>query len=75
MAHVLNIWFFDAQMKPENNFMAVNVALKPSGQVRIDVPIPPDFHDTLCKMAQAAADKHEQDMRAQILADNAKEGK
>lgn len=68
MAYIKQIWFHDGNMK--DNTMRVTVALKPAGEVAVDVPVPPAFMDCLLKMAQHAADLHEQKMRAEILADN-----
>lgn len=67
MAHINHIWFHG--YKPEKPEMRVEISLKPSGSVALNVPIPADFYDCIMKIAQAAADLHEQEMRAQILAD------
>lgn len=71
MAYVKNLRTLSHLDKP--NTLRVAVALKPKGEIEIDVDMPPDFMDCLYKIAQLAADKHEQEMRAQILADAAKE--
>lgn len=72
MAHVKQIVLhLDGYMTVD--IMRVYVSLKPDGEVCLKVPMPQDFKDCLMRMAQAAADKHEQDMRAQILADAAKD--
>ncbi len=66
MAHVDRIWL----QRAEDKAMRVYVALKPAGEVCLYVDLPDDFRDAILKIAQAAADKHEQEMRMQILADN-----
>ena len=66
MAYVKSIWFHSTQLK--NKTMRVNVQLKPAGEVSIDVPIPEDLHYCVLALASAAADQHEQLMKAAILA-------
>lgn len=68
MACVYNIFIHGSNKKTET--MAVTVHLKPAGEVRVDVPIPQPFFDCLMAMAQLGADLHEQQMKAEILADN-----
>jgi hypothetical protein len=68
MAHVDRIWFHGTALK--ENTMKVYIQLQPAGEVAIDVAMPKDFRDCILRMAQAAADKIEQEMRARILADN-----
>jgi hypothetical protein len=67
MAYVDRLFLHSADK--ETGQMTVYVKLQPAGEVSLKVSIPKDFHDCLLKMAQAAADKHEQEMRAQILAE------
>lgn len=71
MAHVDTIRWHHATNRP--NAFKADVSLKPSGTCTVEVDVPPDFMSCLLKMARLAADKHEQEMRAQILADAAKE--
>lgn len=47
--------------------LRLNVAMRPSGNFWLDVELPPNFADCIYKIAQAAADKREQEMRAEIL--------
>lgn len=68
MAHIKNIWIMGGA-GAEKNQLKVNVHLKPAGEADLLVDIPEDFYDTIVKMAQTASDLHEQQMRAQILAD------
>ncbi len=70
MAYVEKIWFFEPVDK--TNKMAVFVKLSPAGDVRVNVDVPEDFYKCIMKLAQTAADLHEAQMRAQILADGAK---
>lgn len=70
MAHVKNIWIFESD-KSKKQF-SVSVLLKPAGQVDLKFEMPDGFFDCLFSAAQAAADLHEQQMRAEILADNEK---
>lgn len=67
MAHVENVWIFQGDVK--NKKLTVNINLKPSGKDRILVDLPELFFDCIMDMAQAAADLHEQKIRAQILSD------
>lgn len=69
MAHVksIDIYFDSAHRDPD--IIKVLVSMKPAGQCNIEVPVPHDFYDCILKLAQTAADQHEQQMRAQILAD------
>lgn len=69
MAHVKSIdIYFDSPNRKQNT-LKVEVSLKPSGRDFLEVDIPKDFHDCIIRIAQLAADLHEQKMRAQILAD------
>lgn len=45
------------------------VTLKPAGEVRVDLTLPDKFCDCILDAAQAAADLHEQQMKAAILAE------
>ena len=51
-----------------DNTMRVNVKLSPAGSVSIPVALPDKFLETILGIAQAAADLHEQKMKAEILA-------
>lgn len=68
MACIENFWLHGHEDK---YFLTAHVKLKPSGQAQVKVELPKDFYDCLMKIAQTAADLHEQQMRAQILADGA----
>jgi len=50
-----------------NKTMQVAVALRPSGEVTLKVPLPPQFYDAIRSIAQTAADAHEAQMQAEIL--------
>lgn len=67
MAHVNHIYFHSSDMPLDT--MTITVDLLPAGQVRIKVPIPAKFKHCLLDIAQQAADLHEAQMRAAILAD------
>lgn len=67
MAHVQTIFSLHDHLK--NKTFLVEVALKPSGSVKLTVPVPPKFFDALLNVAQTAADAHEAQMRAEILGD------
>lgn len=67
MACIDSIWFH--QNNKTDGKMKVNVCLKPSGNVSIEVPMPKNFHAAVLAMAQTAADAHEAQMRAEILGD------
>ncbi len=67
MAHINHIWVYGSNMGETT--IAVVVSLKPAGEVRINVPIPANFHAALIEMAQHAADLHEAQMKAEILAE------
>lgn len=69
MAHIDSIFFH--RVGHADMTMTVHTKLKPAGEAQVKVDLPPDFKDCILKMAQNAADLHEQQMRAQILADNA----
>lgn len=68
MAHIKSISIFDWNTK--DGSIRVHIALKPAGNVSIDVPIPKAFHSAIMSIAQTAADAHEAQMRAEILGDN-----
>ncbi len=68
MAHIDSIWVHSAQLKGDT--IKVYVDLKPAGSVALSVPVPANFHKAIVDMAQKAADLHEAQMRAEILADN-----
>ncbi len=65
MAHVETIFIKD------DGKTWCKVKLKPAGYVDLEFDMPPDFYSSVVKIAQHAADLHEQQMRAQILADGA----
>lgn len=67
MAHVNSI--FTLHQHIENKTFLVEISLKPSGIVKLTVPVPPKFFDALMNIAQTAADAHEAQMRAEILGD------
>ncbi len=67
MAHIKYISVHMSDHPSET--MTVTVLMKPPGEATIKVPLPRDFFDCLMKISQLAADEHEQQMRAQILAD------
>lgn len=71
MAVIDSIWVHGHDNKP--NTITVHTKLKPDGRAQVKCELPADFYDALVSMAQAAADLHEQQMRAQILADTRKE--
>lgn len=54
----------------ESNQLKINMQCRPDGDVWIKVPLPESFADCIWKLAQAAADKREQEMRAEILGDD-----
>ena len=70
MAHIDMIMFQSYNRK--DGTMRVTVKMQPSGEAAIDVALPLDFFNCIMKIAQLAADLHEQQMRAKILADGAK---
>lgn len=72
MAHIKQIWFNDGN--GAENKMRVYVALKPTGEAQIIVPLPSNFYAVIMDIAQKAADGQEALMRAEILADNATKG-
>lgn len=65
MAHIDDIWFHSNSWK--ECVMDVQVALRPSGSVRLKVAIPEKFRDAILRMAQTAADQNEAQMQAEIL--------
>ena len=72
MAFVDRIWVHSPHKN--SNKMSVYVKLSPAGEVCIPVEVPQEFYDCLLRMAQTAADHHEQKMRAQILAEGGENG-
>jgi hypothetical protein len=68
MAHIKHLFFHDSNRK--DCTVRVTLLMKPAGEANIDVQIPQVFHDCLMRIPQCAADLHEQQMRAQILADS-----
>ena len=73
MAHIESIWIHSHNFKDKK--LTAHVNIKPSGSAQVRFNIPDEFYDCLLKMAQNAADLHEQQMRAEILADSIKETK
>lgn len=69
MAHIENFWL---HRNEGGTFMTAHVVFKPAGKDQVRVEIPKDFYDCLMAIAQNAADAKELQMRAQILADEAK---
>lgn len=67
MAYLNNIWVFNPNDKTPT--MRVFAGLKPDGEVKIEVPLPPKFLQAIVDVAQTAADAHEALMRAEILGD------
>lgn len=70
MAYIDKIWFHRFDDKAP--LMRVYVKLKPAGEVNLTVDVPEAFYQCIMDMAQAAADLHEQKMKAEILAQNEK---
>lgn len=54
----------------ESDHLKIHMRCRPDGDVWIKVPLPVSFADCIWKLAQAAADKREQEIRAEILGDN-----
>jgi hypothetical protein len=69
MAHIDRIWVHS----PFKGINKISVYIKFSmgAEQAVAVEIPQDFYDCLLRMAQSAADLHEQKMRAEILAASA----
>lgn len=67
MAHVVSIWIHDHDMAKDH--LTAHVALKPAGQVQVKFKLPDNFRKCILDAAQAAADLHEQQMKAEILAE------
>lgn len=72
MAHIKSIHLFESG--EENKEITAYIALKPSGQARVDFTLPDKFYDCILNAAQAAADLHEQQMKAAILAEKSEVG-
>ena len=68
MAHIRDIWIHSNNLK--NKSITAHVLFRPIGEAQVEFKVPDDFYDCILKMAQNAADLQEQQMRAQILADN-----
>jgi len=66
VAHISHIWFFDSDKKKKA--MQVCLSMKPAGRHDLDVELPPEFYDTIMRIAQTAADQHEAKCVAEILA-------
>jgi hypothetical protein len=64
MAYVESIYIYPDHTEKE---FGINVSLKPAGKVRLKFTLPDGFFDTIVEAAQAAADLHEQQMKAEIL--------
>lgn len=67
MAYLKQLWMHSGEL--EESYMTVYAKLKPAGEVQLKVPMPTDFLKAIVGLAQTAADHHEAQMRAQILAD------
>lgn len=69
MAHITHLYIHSSDIG--KGTITAHTKLKPSGEAQVKFSLPEGFHDCIMKAAQAAADLHEQQMRAEILADNA----
>jgi hypothetical protein len=67
MAHVTSIWIHDHEI--QKDCLTAHVNLKPAGQVQVKFKLPDKFRQCILDAAQAAADLHEQQMKAEILAE------
>lgn len=73
MAYVDRIWIRNSDK--EKGCATAYVKLSPAGEVAVKFTMPEGFHNCILAMAQEAGDLHEQQMRAEILADTIKETK
>lgn len=65
MAFVDKIWIHPTNK--ENGTIRAYVKLKPAGEVAVDFKMSDGFIQCILDAAQAAADLHEQQMKAEIL--------
>lgn len=70
MAYINGIWIYKGDVDKKK--ITINMDLKPSGRDSIVIDLPEDFFDCIMGICQAAADLHEQKVRAQILTDTRK---
>lgn len=66
MAHINSIWAFRDSAKDKK--LTAIVDLYPAGQAQVEFELPEKFFEVLMACAQSAADHHEQQMKANILA-------
>lgn len=67
MAHVDKIWVHSGDK--EKKQLTAYIKLKPAGEVAVKFDLPEGFFDCILDAAQAAADLHEQQMKAAILSE------
>jgi hypothetical protein len=67
MAHVDRIWIHSGDKVTKE--ITAYIRLKPSGEVAVKFKMPEVFFDCILTAAQHAADLHEQQMKAEILAE------
>ena len=70
MAYVENIWIYDSNK--QNKSIAVFVKLAGIGDTRLNVPLPEAMYNVISAIAQNAADMHELQAKALILAEQHK---
>lgn len=68
MAYIDRLWIHSGDK--DKGKITAYVKLKPSGEAQVKFNVPDEFYDCLINMAQSAADLHEQQMRAEFLANN-----
>jgi hypothetical protein len=71
MAYVDKIWIHDSNRKDQS--LTAYVKIKPFGEIPVKFTLPDAFLQCILDAAQAAAELHEQQMKAEILADKTKD--
>ena len=69
MAFVDRIYIHSLTNDIEDGNLTAYVKLKPAGEVTVKFKMPDGFHQCILDAAQAAADLHEQQMKAEILSE------
>ena len=67
MAHVDSIWIHSNNK--EKKQCTAYIKMKPAGEVSLKFELPEGFFQCILDTAQSAADLHEQQMKAEILAE------
>lgn len=71
MAMISHLYMHDFDINSEDSVMTVYAKFKSVGDVQLrNIPIPASFKKALLDLAQAAVDKKQAELQAEVLGDN-----